>query len=50
MKKFSAIEYVSSMQEWAGDIPILRWGDVYLIAAKAGRSFQSIEIDIYNEF
>lgn len=35
MKKFSAIELVSSVQEWAGDIPILRLGEVYLNAAEA---------------
>lgn len=35
MKKFSDKIYVQSNQNWMGDIPILRLGEVYLIAAEA---------------
>lgn len=35
LNKFSSIYWISSNQYWMGDIPILRLGDVYLIAAEA---------------
>src|SRR5690606_19339730 len=35
LKKFSAWEYVMDRQYWLGDIPIIRLGEVYLIAAEA---------------
>ena len=35
MKKFSASLYCQSNQYWMGDIPIIRLGEVYLIAAEA---------------
>ncbi|HIX54629.1 MAG TPA: RagB/SusD family nutrient uptake outer membrane protein [Candidatus Sphingobacterium stercoripullorum] len=35
MKKFSSWEFVMDRQQWLGDIPIIRLGDVYLMAAEA---------------
>ena len=35
MRKFSAALYCQSNQYWLGDIPIIRLGEVYLIAAEA---------------
>lgn len=35
LKKFSSWEYVMDRQYWLGDIPIIRLGDVYLMAAEA---------------
>lgn len=35
MRKFSATLYCQSNQYWLGDIPIIRLGEVYLIAAEA---------------
>ena len=35
MRKFSAALYCQSNQQWLGDIPILRLGEIYLIAAEA---------------
>ncbi|PRD49283.1 RagB/SusD family nutrient uptake outer membrane protein [Sphingobacterium haloxyli] len=35
LKKFSSWEYVMDRQYWLGDIPIIRLGEVYLIAAEA---------------
>ena len=35
LKKFSSKEYVYDRQYWMGDIPIIRLGEVYLIAAEA---------------
>ncbi|WP_170845657.1 RagB/SusD family nutrient uptake outer membrane protein [Parapedobacter composti] len=35
LKKFSSIEWVYDRQYWMGDIPIIRLGEVYLIAAEA---------------
>jgi hypothetical protein len=35
LKKFSAREYIDDRQQWLGDIPIIRLGEVYLIAAEA---------------
>lgn len=35
MRKFSATLYAQSNQYWLGDIPIIRLGEVYLIAAEA---------------
>lgn len=35
MKKFSSLEWVYNVQYWMGDIPIIRLGEVYLIAAEA---------------
>lgn len=35
LKKFSCLEYVDDRQQWLGDIPIIRLGEVYLIAAEA---------------
>lgn len=34
-KKFSSVEWVYDRQYWMGDIPIIRLGEVYLIAAEA---------------
>ena len=34
-KKFSCLDYVDDRQQWLGDIPIIRLGEVYLIAAEA---------------
>lgn len=35
MRKFSAALYAQSNQYWLGDIPIIRLGDIYLVAAEA---------------
>ncbi|MDR0844799.1 MAG: RagB/SusD family nutrient uptake outer membrane protein [Tannerella sp.] len=35
LKKFSAREYIDDRQQWMGDFPIIRLGEVYLIAAEA---------------
>lgn len=35
MRKFSAALYCQSNQQWLGDIPIVRLGDIYLVAAEA---------------
>lgn len=35
MKKFSSWEFVMDRQQWLGDIPIIRLGEVYLMAAEA---------------
>lgn len=35
MRKFSAALYCQSNQYWLGDIPIVRLGDIYLVAAEA---------------
>lgn len=35
LKKFSSWEYILDRQQWLGDIPIIRLGEVYLIAAEA---------------
>jgi len=35
MRKFSAALYAQSNQYWLGDIPIIRLGEIYLIAAEA---------------
>ncbi len=35
MRKYSAKMYVQSNQFWMGDIPIIRLGDIYLVAAEA---------------
>lgn len=35
LKKFSCLEYVDDRQQWLGDFPIIRLGEVYLIAAEA---------------
>lgn len=35
LKKFSSLEWVYDRQYWMGDVPILRLGEVYLIAAEA---------------
>lgn len=35
LKKFSSLEWVYDRQNWMGDIPIIRLGEVYLIAAEA---------------
>ncbi len=35
LKKFSSWEYVMDRQYWLGDVPIIRLGEVYLIAAEA---------------
>ncbi len=34
-RKFSSIQWIYNNQRWLGDVPILRLGDVYLIAAEA---------------
>ncbi len=35
MRKFSSLYWIYSNQHWQGDVPILRLGEVYLIAAEA---------------
>ncbi len=35
LKKFSSLEYVYDRQYWMGDVPIIRLGEVYLMAAEA---------------
>ena len=35
LKKFSALEFVYDRQYWMGDFPIIRLGEIYLIAAEA---------------
>lgn len=35
MRKYSAKMFVQSNQYWMGDIPIIRLGDIYLVAAEA---------------
>ncbi len=35
LNKFSSIHWIYNNQRWLGDIPILRLGDVYLLAAEA---------------
>jgi len=35
MNKFSAIHWIVNNQRWMGDVPILRLGDIYLLAAEA---------------
>lgn len=35
LKKFSSLEWVYDRQYWMGDVPIIRLGEVYLIAAEA---------------
>lgn len=35
LKKFSSVEWVFDRQYWMGDVPIIRLGEVYLIAAEA---------------
>ncbi|MEN3324736.1 RagB/SusD family nutrient uptake outer membrane protein [Mariniflexile soesokkakense] len=35
LNKFSSIYWIFNNQRWMGDVPILRLGDVYLIAAEA---------------
>ena len=35
LRKFSSMEWVYDRQYWMGDIPIIRLGEVYLIAAEA---------------
>ncbi|MDR0811947.1 MAG: RagB/SusD family nutrient uptake outer membrane protein [Paludibacter sp.] len=40
-KKFSALEYVYDRQYWMGDVPIIRLGEVYLIAAEAALRYNN---------
>ncbi|MFG6685478.1 RagB/SusD family nutrient uptake outer membrane protein [Mariniflexile sp. HNIBRBA6329] len=35
LNKFSSIHWIFNNQRWMGDVPILRLGDVYLLAAEA---------------
>lgn len=35
LKKFSSLEYVYDRQYWMGDLPIIRLGEIYLVAAEA---------------
>lgn len=35
MRKFSSLYWIYTNQKWEGDVPILRLGEVYLIAAEA---------------
>lgn len=35
LKKFSSIEWVYDRQYWEGDVPIIRLGEIYLVAAEA---------------
>lgn len=35
LKKFTSWEYIFDRQQWMGDVPIIRLGEVYLLAAEA---------------
>lgn len=39
--KFSSVKWIYSNQHWEGDVPILRLGDVYLIAAEAALRYNN---------
>ncbi|PTN09525.1 putative outer membrane starch-binding protein [Mangrovibacterium marinum] len=41
MKKFSSLYWISNNQRWQGDVPILRLGEVYLIAAEAALRYNN---------
>ena len=41
LNKFSSIEWIPSNQYWMGDYPILRLGEVYLIAAEAALRYNN---------
>ncbi len=41
LKKFSALEYVYDRQYWMGDFPIMRLGEVYLLAAEAALRYNN---------
>jgi hypothetical protein len=35
MRKFSSIYWIKNNQKWLGDVPIIRLGEIYLVAAEA---------------
>jgi hypothetical protein len=41
MRKFSSLYWIYTNQKWEGDVPILRLGDVYLIAAEAALRYNN---------
>jgi starch-binding outer membrane protein, SusD/RagB family len=41
LKKFSSLYWIYDNQKWEGDYPILRLGDVYLIAAEAALRYNN---------
>ncbi len=41
MRKFSSLFWIQSNQHWEGDVPILRLGDVYLLAAEAALRYNN---------
>jgi hypothetical protein len=41
MRKLSSLYWISSNQHWQGDVPILRLGEVYLIAAEAALRYNN---------
>ncbi len=41
MRKFSSLYWIYSNQHWEGDVPILRLGEVYLIAAEAALRYNN---------
>jgi hypothetical protein len=41
MRKLSSLYWIYSNQHWQGDVPILRLGEVYLIAAEAALRFNN---------
>ncbi len=52
MSKFSSLYWIFSNQRWMGDVPILRLGDIYLIAAEAAlrsTNNQSLAAQYVNE-
>ncbi|MCW0481621.1 RagB/SusD family nutrient uptake outer membrane protein [Gaoshiqia sediminis] len=41
MRKFSSLYWIYNNQKWEGDVPILRLGEVYLIAAEAALRYNN---------
>ena len=41
MRKFSSLHWIYNNQKWQGDVPILRLGEVYLIAAEAALRYNN---------
>lgn len=41
MRKFSSLYWIYDNQKWEGDVPILRLGDIYLIAAEAALRYNN---------
>ena len=44
MNKFSSMEWIESNQHWLGDYPIMRLGEVYLIAAEAALRYNNDQV------